>query len=156
MRPDGQSGLRVNREVPKNMRVPKALCYVRTYATTMLDTSATTFFGAQNFHQANIVLGRVALAENDVELAKYYLLEAGRIPESSSPASPGPMQLQGPNMRLASELLQRGESDVVLEYFGLCSRFWHSDKPFCVIFEDGMDTRARMSNKQRTIHINMG
>ena len=101
---------------------------VRTYATTMLDTSATTFFGAQNFHQANMVLGRVALAENDVELAKYYLLEAGRIPESSSPASPGPMQLQGPNMRLASELLQRGESEVVLEYFDLCSRFWRSDK----------------------------
>ena len=101
---------------------------VRAYATAMLDSSATTFFGAENFHRANIVLGRVALAEDDVELAKYYLLEAGRIPESSSLASPGPMQLQGPNMRLASELLQRGESEVVLEYFDLCSSFWRSDK----------------------------
>ena len=101
---------------------------MRAYATTMLDASTTTFFSAENFHQANMVLGRVALAEDDVELAKYYLLEAGRIPESSSLASPGPMQLQGPNMRLASELLQRGESEVVLEYFDLCSSFWRSDK----------------------------
>lgn len=101
---------------------------VRTYAATMLDTSATTYFSVQNFHEANIVLGRVALAEDDVELAKYHLLEAGRLPEPSLPFSPGPMQLEGPNMRLASEMLQRGEREAVLEYFDLCSRFWHSDK----------------------------
>ena len=34
----------------------------------------------------------------------------------------------GPNMRLALELLQRDEREVVLEYFELCSKFWPRDE----------------------------
>ena len=30
----------------------------------------------------------------------------------------------GPNMQLAKELLAKGESQVVLEYFNRCQRFW--------------------------------
>ena len=101
---------------------------VRSYATTMLDTGASTQFGPRNVHHAHTVLGRVALAEDDVELAKYHLIEATRIPESSSAASREMMQLQGPDMRLASELLKRGEREVVLEYFDLCATFWQSDR----------------------------
>jgi hypothetical protein len=29
-------------------------------------------------------------------------------------------------MRLAKDLLEKGERDVVLEYFALCRRFWKS------------------------------
>ena len=101
---------------------------VRSYATTMLDTGASTEFGSRNVHHAHTVLGRVALAEDDVELAKYHLLEATRFPESSSAASREVIQLQGPDMRLASELLKRGEREVVLEYFDLCATFWRSDR----------------------------
>ena len=34
----------------------------------------------------------------------------------------------GPSMRLAADLLERGERQVVLEYFDLCADFWSSDK----------------------------
>lgn len=34
----------------------------------------------------------------------------------------------GPDKRLASELLKRGEREVVLEYFDLCATFWRSDR----------------------------
>ena len=69
-------------------------------------------------HHGNLILGRVALIEDDVERAKRHLLEAGRT--SGSPS----LRSFGPNMHLAQELLQRGEREVVLEYFDLCSKFW--------------------------------
>jgi len=69
-------------------------------------------------HDANLVLGRVALREGDVESAKRHLLEAGR--------TRGSPQLDsfGPNMQLAKELLERGERAIVREYFELCRKFW--------------------------------
>jgi hypothetical protein len=53
-----------------------------------------------------------------VETAKARLLDAGK--------TPGSPQLDsfGPNMELAHELLQKGEKDVVLQYFDLCAKFW--------------------------------
>lgn len=72
-------------------------------------------------HKGNLILGRVALRKNDVSEAKTRLLAAGR--------TPGSPQLDsfGPNMMLAEELLQRGEKQVVLEYFDLCEKFWKMD-----------------------------
>lgn len=72
----------------------------------------------------NIVLGRLALAEGKVDEAKADLLKAGK-----SIGSPQ-MNSFGPNMSLAKELLEKGEKDVVLEYFELCRKFWsfHNDK----------------------------
>lgn len=69
-------------------------------------------------HVANLVLGRVALASGDIEAAKAYLLESGK--------TIGSPQLNsfGPNMTLAKALLEKGERDVVLEYFKLCANFW--------------------------------
>jgi hypothetical protein len=69
----------------------------------------------------NLVLGRVALRRNNVVEAGQYLLAAG--------ATPGSPQLNsfGPNMVLAKELLEKGESDVVLQYFELCKNFWRMD-----------------------------
>ena len=73
---------------------------------------------------ANIVLGRIAVANGHIEAAKGYLLKAGK-----SPGSPT-MNSFGPNMSLAKDLLEQGESEVVLEYFQLCRSFWdmHHDK----------------------------
>lgn len=69
-------------------------------------------------HQGNIVLGRLALGNEDVGEAKRRLLLAGKTPGSTSLAS------QGPNMALARDLLERGESATVLQYLEECSTFW--------------------------------
>ena len=54
--------------------------------------------------------------------AKRHLLEAGK-----SPGSPQ-MDSFGPNMSLAKDLIEKGERDVVVEYFGLCRTFWKMDR----------------------------
>ena len=66
----------------------------------------------------NLVLGRIAAQEGRLQDAKRYLLEAGK--SSGSPQ----MNSFGPNMSLAKDLLERGEREVVLEYFELCRKFW--------------------------------
>lgn len=70
------------------------------------------------WHQANVVLGRIALAEDDVARAKEHLLAAAGVEGSPVLGS------FGPNMALAKELLERGEREAVLEYLDLCARFW--------------------------------
>jgi len=69
-------------------------------------------------HYGHLLLGRVALARGDLAAAAAELLEAGR--------TPGSPQLNsfGPNMALARELLARGQTAPVREYFLLCRRFW--------------------------------
>jgi hypothetical protein len=71
-------------------------------------------------HDANLVLGRIAVREGRLEEAKSYLLEAGM-----SPGGPG-LNSFGPNMSLASDLIEKGERAVVLEYFERCRRFWRN------------------------------
>lgn len=93
----------------------------RKHAQTLLTQSAK-YRNDWNFgnalHKGNLTLGRLALREQDIGKAKYYLLEAGK--------TPGSPQLDsfGPNMVLARELLERGERETVLQYFDLCGRFW--------------------------------
>ena len=71
-------------------------------------------------YDGNAALGRVALRQGDIRKAGSLLLEAGR--------TPGSVQLDnlGPDMTLALELLEKGQRDVVLQYFDLCRRFWRS------------------------------
>jgi hypothetical protein len=70
---------------------------------------------------ANLVLGRIAVQEGHVDEAKRYLIAAG-----NSPGSPQ-MNSFGPNMSLAKDLLEKGEREIVLEYFELCRKFWKMD-----------------------------
>jgi hypothetical protein len=72
-------------------------------------------------HQANLALGRLALRDGDIEQAKHYLIEAGK--------TPGSPQLDsfGPNMLLAKELLETGETVAVLEYLDLRGKFCRTD-----------------------------
>lgn len=93
----------------------------RKYANELL-TAAAKFPGDWNYGNAiqdgNLVLGRIALKEGHMTEAKQYLLK--------SAASKGSPQMNsfGPNLSLAKDLLEKGERDSVLEYFGLCRKFW--------------------------------
>jgi tetratricopeptide (TPR) repeat protein len=93
----------------------------RKYAKELM-TLLPEFKGNWNYgnavQDANLVLGRIAVTEGRIDDAKRYLIEAGR-----SPGSPQ-MNSFGPNMSLAKDLLEKGERDVVLEYFELCRKFW--------------------------------
>lgn len=72
-------------------------------------------------HVANLVLGRIALAGGDTTAAKAYLLAAGRT--TGSPQ----LDTFGPDMLFASELLAKGETETVIEYFKLCAVFWNKN-----------------------------
>ena len=69
-------------------------------------------------HVAHLVLGEIALNAGDLPKAKHHLLEAARIPGSPQ------LNSFGPNMRLANQLLAKGEREVVVQYFDLCATFW--------------------------------
>lgn len=68
--------------------------------------------------KVNIVLGRIALRDGQVEAANDYLREAGRVSGSPTLCS------FGPNMSLAKDLLLAGHPEAVLDYFELCKSFW--------------------------------
>jgi len=92
----------------------------RTYATELLTLAGriNDWNTGNAVHQGNLVLGRVAVQENNIELACAHLLKAG--------ATKGSPQLDsfGPNMFLAKELLEHGQRASVLAYFDLCAIFW--------------------------------
>jgi hypothetical protein len=67
---------------------------------------------------ANQVLGRIALKAGDVAEAKRRLMAS-----ADSQGSPQ-MNSFGPNLRLAKELLEKGERETVLEYLRRCRSFW--------------------------------
>ncbi|MBS1993686.1 MAG: hypothetical protein JSS83_24390 [Cyanobacteria bacterium SZAS LIN-3] len=69
-------------------------------------------------HDANSILGRIALHSGAIEVAKEHLREAGK--------SPGSPQLGsfGPSFELAAELYEIGEVDCVLDYLEDCKKFW--------------------------------
>ena len=93
------------------------------HAVEMLTKAQTTshksgFLYGNAVHHGNLILGRLALASGNLAKAKKHLIEAGK--------TPGSPQLNsfGPNMTLAKELLEKGDKEIVLEYFQLCSKFW--------------------------------
>lgn len=98
------------------------LVKARAYATQLLEAAANTSARDWNYgnaiHQANLVLGRIAVTEGRLADAAKYLLTAGE--------TPGSPQLNsfGPNMTLARDLLERGDTASVLKYFELCGKFW--------------------------------
>jgi hypothetical protein len=81
-------------------------------------------------HKGHLTLGRIALRRNNIEEAKKQLILAGN--------TPGSPQLDsfGPNMILAKELLEKGENQVVLDYFELCEVFWDMHMEQLMIWEE--------------------
>lgn len=74
-------------------------------------------------YTGNMVLGLVALRQDDVVKGRQYLLESAKTPGSPTLGS------FGPDMRLASELLKKGEKDAVLEFLQACRSFWKMGGP---------------------------
>jgi hypothetical protein len=97
------------------------LVQATSLAQELLDLSAN-FRGDWNYgnavHQAQTILGQLALRADDIGSAKQRLLASSDV--TGSPQ----LDTFGPTMRLAKELLQRGESTAPLEYFERCRRFW--------------------------------
>ncbi|MEM9644623.1 MAG: RNA polymerase subunit sigma-24 [Planctomycetota bacterium] len=90
----------------------------KKYATNMVEIHDQGWNRGNRTHHGNLILGRVALVEGNVNAAKTRLILAGE--------TEGSPQLDsfGPNMQLAKQLIERGEREVVLEYFTLCKKFW--------------------------------
>jgi hypothetical protein len=96
-----------------------------TYGQELLDAAGhypTDWNCGNAIYYGNWVLGRIALRQGDAAKAGEYLLRAG--------ATPGSPQLNsfGPNMKLAQELLEKGQTAVVLQYFELCAKFWKREE----------------------------
>ena len=70
------------------------------------------------FHFGNITLGKVALAQGDIQGAASYLLLAGSTPSSMQ------LKYSGPDTELAKQLLEKGEQASVLRYLDQCASFW--------------------------------
>jgi hypothetical protein len=69
-------------------------------------------------HNGHLLLGRIAVHENDLERAKAELTLAGQAGATRM------VPVFGPDMRLAAELLARGEREVVIRYLSSCRSFW--------------------------------
>jgi len=96
-----------------------ALDKASLYANELLTSAQAGDWNDGNaIHDGNMVRGLVALHSGNVEQAAKDLIEAGK--------TTGSPQLNsfGPNMTLASELLEKGQRDAVLEYLTLCKKFW--------------------------------
>lgn len=77
-------------------------------------------FGDHHF-AGHTILGQIALTKDDVASAKDHLLQSAQV--DGSPV----LDSFGPNMSLAKELIERGETESVLAFFESCGRFWKSD-----------------------------
>ena len=93
----------------------------RNCAKRLLET-ASRFRDDWNYgnavHRANIVLGRVALAQGKLDDAENFLLQAGKTPGSPQ------LQTYGPDLDLARDLLAREKVNGVINYLENCKMFW--------------------------------
>jgi tetratricopeptide (TPR) repeat protein len=95
----------------------KAVSYANQALQAVDDLQQDNIHG-DALHNGHLILGRIAIMNGQITRAKQHLIEAGKTP--GSPA----LDSFGPNMSLAKELLEAGESEVVLDYFHLCEEFW--------------------------------
>ena len=95
-----------------------ALEKARRTAEAMLAATTGDRNRGDYHHYGNLVLGRIALAEGNVQEAGARLLAAGRT--KGAPLR----RVGGPDMALAKALLEQGETETVLRYLELCLDIW--------------------------------
>jgi len=88
-----------------------------TYAQQCLDGVSS----GDHVYDGNLVLGRLAARDGNIDEAKRRLLAAAHTDGSPT------LDSFGPNMSLAKDLLEKGERDAVLQFFQLCRNFWKDD-----------------------------
>jgi hypothetical protein len=69
-------------------------------------------------HDGHTILGLLAVRQGDIEKARRHLLDSAEVEGSPQ------LNSFGPSMTLAKELLDKGETGAVLQYFSLCRTFW--------------------------------
>ena len=96
---------------------PKAAAYAKQILNEAI-TYRTRWDYGNAIHKGNLVLGRIAVRDGRLAEAVTLLRASGQ--------TPGSPQLNsfGPNMSLAKDLLEQGETRAVLEYLELCRKFW--------------------------------
>ncbi len=109
-------------DLAKNAFVARQYAKAREYAGAALHDNSGGRNHGNRTHWGHLTLGRIALAEGNIEEAKYRLIAAAMIQGSPQ------LNSFGPDMTLAEELLEAGEKEVVLRYFELCAGFWESGK----------------------------
>ena len=109
-------------DLAKTAFVADQLTNARKYAEIALQVAPSDWNYGNRIHHGNIVLGRIALREDNIDEARTRLIAAGKTPGSPN------LDSFGPTMALAKELLEKGERASVLEYFRLCSKFWASEQ----------------------------
>lgn len=107
--------------------IEKAKDYSAKLVAIAEKTKSQAGFGpsrmADAIHISNIVLGRIAFDDGNLEKAKEHLLAAGKIEKPSAT-----LASFGPNMSLAKMLLEKGERAAVIQYLDLCAGFWKNEK----------------------------
>jgi hypothetical protein len=116
---------------------------VKQLANDMLinNVDSLSFNYGNTIHEANTLLGRVALKENDLNQAREYLLKSGKCPTSPQLSSFGPSYV------LARELLERGEKDIVIDYLDLVYDLWANPK------NNDSSKSPAMANNQKKIDL---
>jgi tetratricopeptide (TPR) repeat protein len=88
------------------------------WARELLEMAGSDPRANHDRHRGHQGMGLAALVRGDTESAVAELLQMGDVP-------PGGVQLSfGPSMRLANELLARGEREAVIQYLEKVAAFW--------------------------------
>jgi hypothetical protein len=92
----------------------------RAYAEQLIRTAGSTrdWNTGNLIHKGNLVLGRIAMRENRIADALKFLERSAEMQGSPQ------LNSFGPNMSLAKDLLEAGETRAVLAYFERCRAFW--------------------------------
>ncbi len=101
--------------------MPKASSYATELLRLAEEYQNDWNYGNAIYH-GNLILGRIALKSSNVEKAKQHLLSS--IDLTVLPQT----RILDLDMSLASELLENGESQTVIDFLDACRPFWKKDK----------------------------
>ncbi len=92
-----------------------------SYASELLNLASrysTDWNYASALHHSRIILGLIAVHDDDIDTAKRYLLAAGNAPASDI------LNQNRPDFELAQALLDKGEKQTVIRYLTMTRKLW--------------------------------